>query len=316
MRRWSCLLLLAGQLGAAAAHAEWLNRTVDGTMGTRIVVELWADDAVRGNAAIDAVMAEMNRIDLAMSTYKPDSELSRLNARAAREPVRVSAELFDLLNTAMEYSRITGGAFDVTYASVGFMYDFRARQRPSDTAIAAALPAVNYKLVQLDKARRTVRYLREGVRIDLGGIAKGHAVDLAAEALRKAGVTAFRINAGGDLRVGGGDPQPVVLAVPDLAAAGRPVIELCAGGLASSAVVVGPAAVGPAAHFDGRTREAARAGRFVTVVAPQCALADALTKVVLALGPASAAILAAFGATAYLYAPAEGWQTLGGERST
>ena len=92
-----------------AARAEWVARTVDGIMGTRIQVELWAEQRAAGEAAVDAVMAEMNRIDAAMSTYKPDSELSRLNARAAREPVVIGSELFGLLQTAMEFSRITEG---------------------------------------------------------------------------------------------------------------------------------------------------------------------------------------------------------------
>ena len=73
-------------------------------MGTRIVVELWADDATQANAAIDAVMAEMVNIDNDMSTYKPDSEVSRVNANAAKAPMVISPELFDLLTTALEFS--------------------------------------------------------------------------------------------------------------------------------------------------------------------------------------------------------------------
>src|SRR5258706_12110328 len=90
-------------------------------------------------------MDEMRHIDASMSTYKPDSEVSRVNALAAQGPVKISAELFELLNTAIGYSRITDGAFDITYASVGFMYDFRARVRPDEKQIAAALPAVKYR---------------------------------------------------------------------------------------------------------------------------------------------------------------------------
>src|SRR5262245_16076667 len=111
-------------------HAEWVNRTEDGIMGTRIVVELWANSPAEGNAAIEAVLADMRRIDDAMSTYKPTSEVSRVNDEAAKHPVAVSQELFHLLSTAEEYSTITNGAFDITYASVGSMYDFRARVKP------------------------------------------------------------------------------------------------------------------------------------------------------------------------------------------
>jgi thiamine biosynthesis lipoprotein len=203
---------------APVARAEWLSRVVDGTMGTRITVELWAEAPAPGEAAIDAVMAEMQRIDAAMSTYKADSELSRLNARAARQPVPISAELFDLLVTALDYSRITAGAFDVTYASVGFMYDFRARQRPTDQQIRDALPAVNYRLVQLNAARRTVRYLRPGMRIDLGGIAKGYAVDRGIAILQQRGIAHALVSAGGDSRVIGdrfGKPWIIGIRHPD-----------------------------------------------------------------------------------------------------
>ena len=158
---------------AAPAQAEWVERTVDGTMGTRIHVELWAQERATGEAAIDAVLREMQRIDASMSTYKPHSEVSRVNAQAARAPMRISRELFDLLATAVEYSRLTDGAFDITYASVGFMYDFRRRHRPTESQIEAALTAVNYRNLVLDRQRRTVYFSRRGVRIDLGGNAKG-----------------------------------------------------------------------------------------------------------------------------------------------
>src|SRR5512139_454083 len=104
-RKWSMLKLQLGGLllmvctSAGVAHAEWFDRTNDGIMGTRIVVELWSDDGLAANKAIDAVMAEMQRIDRDMSTYKPDSEVSRVNADAAKAPMVISPELFDLLST-------------------------------------------------------------------------------------------------------------------------------------------------------------------------------------------------------------------------
>jgi thiamine biosynthesis lipoprotein ApbE len=165
------LLCVVALAVAAGARAEWVERSVDGTMGTRIHVELWAGTRATGEADIDAVMREMQRIDFAMSTYKPTSEVSRVNARAARAPLRISRELFDLLGTAVEYSRITDGAFDITYASVGFMYDFHRRLKPTAAQIEATLPAVNYRNLELDPKRRTIHFTRDGVRIDLGGIA-------------------------------------------------------------------------------------------------------------------------------------------------
>lgn len=200
------------------ARAEWVERTTDGIMGTRIVVELWAQDAAQGNAAIDAVLDEMRRVDAAMSTYKPASELSLVNAKAAAAPVRISAELFDLLATSLEYSRITDGAFDVTYASVGYMYDFRKNVRPNETQIAEALPGIDYRHVLLDPKARTVRFARPGVRIDLGGIGKGHAVDRGMAVLRARGVERALVTAGGDSRIIGdrfGKPWVVGIRHPD-----------------------------------------------------------------------------------------------------
>jgi thiamine biosynthesis lipoprotein len=187
-------------------------------MGTRIVVKLWAEDQAAGEAAIDAVMADMRHVDETMSTFKPTSEVSKVNAQAADGPVPISPELYSLLSTALEYSRITEGAFDITYASVGYMYDFRAHVRPSEQQILAALPAVNYRHLLLDPKQHTVRFTQRGVRIDLGGIAKGWAVDRGIEILKARGFTHALVNAGGDSRVIGdrmGEPWVIGISDPN-----------------------------------------------------------------------------------------------------
>jgi thiamine biosynthesis lipoprotein len=199
MMRVLCLLLLA--CCALPAQAEWVRRVTDGIMGTRITVELWSDDVDRAERAIDAVLDEMRHIDDSMSTYKPTSEVSRVNAGAADGPMHISKELYDLLTTAKQYSVITDGAFDITYASVGYMYDFRRRVRPNESQIAAALPAVNYRHVLLDPKKQTVRFSQHGVRIDLGGIAKGYSVDCGIDVLKRLGFTRAYVSAGGDSRI-------------------------------------------------------------------------------------------------------------------
>jgi len=217
MRPCFLALLLVSQL-LVPARAEWVERVHDGIMGTRIEVEVWAETEQAGQDAIEAVLAEMRRIDAAMSTYKPDSEISRVNEQAAARPVRISRELFDLLTTSIEYSRITEGAFDITYASVGHLYDFRRQVRPDAAQIEAALPGVNYRHLELDEAARTVRFARPGVRIDLGGIGKGHAVDRGIELLRARGIQHARVTAGGDTRIVGdrfGHPWVVGIRHPD-----------------------------------------------------------------------------------------------------
>src|SRR6202795_3621501 len=147
---------------AAPARADWVRRVTDGIMGTQITVELWADDEAKADPAIDAVLDEMRHIDESMSTYKPTSEVSLVNAKAADGPMHISKELFDLLVKAKEYSVITEGAFDITYASVGYMYNFPKHIRPNDAQIAKALPAVDYRHVILDPRNQTVQFSQKG----------------------------------------------------------------------------------------------------------------------------------------------------------
>jgi len=201
---------------AAARGAGWLKRD-EAIMGTAISVELWSDDASEGRAAIDAVMAEMHRIDRAMSPHKPDSELSIINRDAFAVPVRLSAEMAALLARANEFSELSGGAFDITFAAVGSLYDYRQGIRPSEEELARAHLAVGYRNLQVDAQARTVRFLKEGMRIDLGGFAKGHAVDNAAAILRGLGIRHANVSAGGDSRLIGdrrGRPWTIGVAHP------------------------------------------------------------------------------------------------------
>ena len=202
---------------STASQGRWFACD-EAIMGTAIHVELWSDDAATGEAAIAAVMAEMHRIDRAMSPHKPDSELSRINRHAAGvAPVNLSEEMAGLVARAIEFSRLSGGAFDITYASVGQLYNYRDRIRPSDAAIAQAREAVGYRNLLLDPAARTLRFAREGMRIDLGGFAKGHAVDNAAAILQGLGIEHAIVSAGGDSRVLGdrrGRPWTVAIRHP------------------------------------------------------------------------------------------------------
>ncbi|MDB6013690.1 MAG: FAD:protein transferase [Gammaproteobacteria bacterium] len=194
----TCLAFVAAL--PRAAHAEWHKRT-DAIMGTRIYVELWDTDAAHGEAGIDAVMAEMRRIDELMSHYKPESELSSINQHAADAPVVVDKELFDLIKLSTHYSEITEGAFDITYASVGYLYNYPDHIRPTDAQIKAALPAVNWRNMKFDDAHHSVFFEHKGMRIDLGGIGKGYAVDRGIDILQKRGIQHAVVTAGGDSRI-------------------------------------------------------------------------------------------------------------------
>jgi thiamine biosynthesis lipoprotein len=191
---------LRGRPQVLATGGSWLRRD-EAIMGTAISVELWSDDRTAGEAAISAVMDEMHRIDRAMSPFKAASELSRINREAAAAPVRVSDEMFGLLARAIEFSRLSGGAFDITYAGAGRLYDYRQGVRPSDEVLARACATIGWRHLVLDPQARSVRFARDGVRIDLGGFAKGHVVDTSAAILQRRGIRHAIVSAGGDSRV-------------------------------------------------------------------------------------------------------------------
>ena len=215
--RSAFLVLVAAMLLSPPAQAAWFDRT-EPIMGTRVYVQLWADDAVKGNEAIDAVMADMRRIDELMSHYKPESQLSRINQHANEGPVEVDQELFDLIKLSTYYSQITQGAFDITYASVGYLYDYPKHIHPTESQIKSALPSINWRNMLLDEAHHTVRFEHPGMRIDLGGIGKGYAVDRGIDILKARGVQHAVVTAGGDTRIIGdhmGRPWVVAIQNPD-----------------------------------------------------------------------------------------------------
>jgi FAD:protein FMN transferase len=280
---------------AVPAHAEWVRRVTDGIMGTRITVELWADDKDKADRAIDAVLDEMRHIDDSMSTYKPTSEVSQVNAKAADGPMPISKELFDLLTTAKEYSVITEGAFDITYASVGYMYDFRKRVRPTEGEISKALPAVDYRHVLLDPKKQTVQFSQKGVRIDLGGIAKGYSVDRGIDVLKSLGFTRAYVAAGGDSRIIGdrfGKPWMVGIRDPRKGA-----------GEVITRIPLVDAAISTSGDYerffdedgtryhhiiDPHTGHSASKVRSATVIGPYATRTDGLSKTAFVLGPEKA----------------------------
>src|SRR5467141_54316 len=167
-------------------QGKWMCRE-EAIMGTSIRVELWHEEPTMGEAALDAVMEEMHRIDRAMSPFKPESELSRINREAAKAPVRISKEMFELVARSVEFSELSEGAFDITFASVGWLFDYRNGIKPTAEKIAAALPGIDYRHIRLDRRQRTIQFARDGVRIDLGGIAKSYAFDNCAAFLNTRG---------------------------------------------------------------------------------------------------------------------------------
>jgi thiamine biosynthesis lipoprotein len=292
MRMLSALRNVARRAAGAAEtkpDGRWFSRD-ESIMGTAIRVELWGGERAAAEAAIDAVMAEMHRIDHLMSPYKESSELSRINREAAQHPVEVCPELFDLLAQSLEFSRLSGGAFDITYASAGHLYDYRKRIRPTAAELDTARAAIGYRNLQLDAARRTVRFAKPGMRIDLGGFAKGYAVDNGASILAARGVRHAVVAAGGDSRMlGDRCGRPWTVGVRDPRREGEVVALLPLEDVAVSTSGDYERYFdvdGERFHhlIDPRTGKSPCAVHSVTVIAPNGLTSEALSKTVFVLG--------------------------------
>lgn len=181
-------------------NAKWFSHTFD-VMGTKAKVEFEWNNEEQAQQLIQAVVDEMNRIDRLMSPYKEQSELSKINRIAHQAPLQITQEMFELLEKSEHFSKLTRGAFDISFSSVGYLYDYREKIKPNQQQIAELKQAINYRKIILDKAKQTVFFKDSRIKIDLGGIAKGHAVDQCIGILQAAGVTNAYVNAGGDSRL-------------------------------------------------------------------------------------------------------------------
>ena len=284
-------------------------------LGTFVTIAVRGLETAQAETAIAKGFAAIERVHSLMSFHSADSDLARVNRAVSGRPVRVAPETFAVLELAHTISKVSSGVFDVTVAPLLVARGMLPPPTHTDADVSktnarAPDPEACWSDVLLEPPD-TVR-IRRPLWIDLGGIAKGFAVDLAASEMALAETASWQINAGGDLRVGGSTTHLIALKVPELAGPAvtrdtRPFIELENGSLASSAAGETPV------HFLGHDHAAAVAPGFVSVVAKQCAIADALTKVVLAKGKQAASVLAAFDASAYFYSPREGWWISGNQ---
>jgi thiamine biosynthesis lipoprotein len=169
------------------------------SMACTYAIAVYGRDPRELAPVVAAALDEVDRIDRLMSHYKPDSPLSRLNREAANGPVRVDPELFDFITRCQTHSRESQGAFDVTVGPLMKTWGFFSGMGrvPDDQELAVVLSRVGYRHVVLGPGARTVRFDRPGVALDLGGIAKGYAVDRAVRLLRSKGVSAALVSSGG-----------------------------------------------------------------------------------------------------------------------
>jgi thiamine biosynthesis lipoprotein len=284
------MVLLWLLLAAGNAWPAWYQVT-EPIMGTRIHAELWHEDPIRAQALLEQVLDEMRRIEAEYSPYIEESELSRVNREAGRDWVETTPEMIDLLLKSARVSMMTDGAFDITYASIGRYYDYRKGRRPDDDAIREALEAINYEFVEIDASSRRVRFAHPQVYIDLGGIAKGYAVDRCIELLAAAGITQASVAAGGDSRIIGdrnGEPWTVGIQDPrheDSVAVLLPLVDTAVSTSGDYERFFEEDGVRYHHILDPRTGDSARDSWSVTILGPEATLTDGLSTSVFVLGP-------------------------------
>lgn len=204
MVRQLAIVLVLVTLGLSAFSQQPYKRTLK-LMGSRFEITVVAYNEQEGDGYIDLAIEEIQRIEKLISSWDASSETSAINKNAGIQAVKVSPELFALIERTIRISELTDGAFDITYASMDRIWKFDGSMTamPSDETIAASVAKVGYKNIVLDKAASTVFLKKKEMKIGFGAIGKGYAADKAKALLRKRGVSAGIINASGDMSTWG-----------------------------------------------------------------------------------------------------------------
>jgi thiamine biosynthesis lipoprotein len=200
MKQFVVVLFLLAIFGPGAARSEELRlESSADAMGSTYSLVLYGQDRARLEMASEEAFDEVRRLDRLLSNYRPESEWSQVNRYAAERPVKVSAELFQLLSACVEYSRQSEGAFDISVGPLMKVWGFYkgSGHLPRKPEVLAALEKVGYRNILLDASSKTVRFVKEGVELDPGGIGKGYAVDRMVDILRRNGVESALVSASG-----------------------------------------------------------------------------------------------------------------------
>ncbi|MGE5361227.1 MAG: FAD:protein FMN transferase, partial [Bacteroidales bacterium] len=262
-------------------------------MGTSMEVRAFNGDEDTRIAAIDEAFDAIAEVDRLMSNYRPDSELAYLDAHAGAEAVTVSAPLFSVIDAAQQVSDRSGGAFDITIGPAVRLWGFHDKKPhvPDAVELQAIRPLVGYRNLLLDNKARTVRFARPGLDLDLGGIAKGFAAELAANVLKRHGLGGF-IDCGGNQYMLGLPPGKASWTVgvrdPERADGLLGTIDSPGGSVSTSAGYANFLVANGRRYghiIDPRTLTPAEGTLSVTVLAPDGTLADAVSTAAFVLGP-------------------------------
>lgn len=253
-------------------------------MGNGFAISLVANDADWANERIDSAINEINRVEKLLSTFTEDSKLNEINRNAGIRPVRVDAEIFNLVDRALQISELTYGTFDVTYPANQIAdADTKAAKRK--------LSLTNYKNVVLDAAKQTVFLKNKGMRIGLGAISRGYAADRAKYILQMEGVSSGVINAGGDLLSWGLQPDntPWTIGTADPSQAGQPFAGVNISNMAiatsfNSEKLNYTGGAVPAGNIHPDSGFAVSKIKSVSIITPGAELADAMATPIIAMG--------------------------------
>lgn len=198
------LLLITFNSFGQIAHKRKLSM-----LGSPFEVTVVANDTVKANEYIDLAVAEVKRIENLISDWIPTTQISEVNRNAGIKPVKVDAEVFDLIGRSIKISEITSGAFDISYASMDKIWKFDGSMNamPTEEAIKKSVAKIGYKNIILDKKEQTIFLKLEGMKLGLGGIGQGFIADKVKELLAAKGCTSGIINVSGDINAWGKQPD-------------------------------------------------------------------------------------------------------------
>ena len=263
-------------------------------MGNHFEMSVVARDEAWADECIEAGVAEIQRIERLLTTYSDDSETNRINRQAGIAPVKVSQETFDIIDRSLRISRLTQGAFDITYGSVDkrlWNFDPDMKSLPDPATARQMVRLINYRNVILNKAHTTVFLKEEGMRIGFGGIGKGYAAERAKVVMRQRGVASGIVNASGDLTVWGhqsdGKPWTIGIVNPNAARQVFSYLEVVNMAIATSGNYEKYVMIGGRRYshtINPRTGLPVTGVKSVTILCPNAELADAMATPVMIMG--------------------------------
>ena len=285
---WTTFLLIFFLLGCSKGPR--LRGESRFLLGTVVEITVGKESSEKAQRAIKAAFPRIKRIENLMSIYKEGSEVSSLNREAGKSALKVSPEVFEVIKKSLYYSEISEGAFDITVGVLEEAWGFEDKEYrlPPAEELRRDLRLVNYKDILLDEERETIRFRKKGMKIDLGGVAKGYAVEEAIKELRKEGVRKALVNAGGDIQGMGEREWKIGLKHPLKKGEILTTLKLRNQAVATS---------GDYEKFffkegrryhhliDPRTGKPAQGSMSVTILAPGATIADILATAVFVLGP-------------------------------